>query len=89
MLSYWGFIWDYDGSIWELLVEWKVVSAETWMKVTRESDVPTEGEWILITPWKKLKEETKEDPSLIDQSSWSPLWKETYNYTEKNEEDPN
>lgn len=57
MLSYWGFIRDYDGSIWEILVEWKIVSTETRLKVTWEQFAPTEGERIIITPRKKKVEE--------------------------------
>jgi len=82
-MHYRGFIWDYDGSIREIQVDKRIVSAETWLKVTWESFVPTEGERILITPWN-----VKQEKSLGgEESSMSPLKKESvYQFTEKEEE---
>lgn len=59
MMHYRGFIRDYDGSIREIAVEKKIVSAETWIKVTWEQFAPTEGEWIIITPREKPKQESQ------------------------------
>ena len=37
MMKYRAFVWDYDGSIWELNIEKEILSEEQWNKITGDT----------------------------------------------------